>query len=111
MKKKRFTRRSFLADAARWLPGAYLLGCAPKTVRPFSSRGPASDDNLFDCIVIGAGVSGLTVAHDLQPLKVVVLEGANRIGGRVCTNRTTFGMPVELGAEYVHLTRSKAMVW
>ena len=39
----------------------------------------------FDCIVIGAGLAGLTAARDLQAQgkSVLVLESSNRVGGRV----------------------------
>ena len=55
-------------------------------------------------VVIGAGVSGLKAAQDLTAAGcvVTVLEGRNRIGGRVCTDRNTFGRPVELGAQFIH---------
>ena len=39
----------------------------------------------FDCIVIGAGLAGLTAARDLQAQgkSVLVLESSDRVGGRV----------------------------
>ena len=39
----------------------------------------------FDCIVIGAGLAGLTTARDLQAhgKSVLVLEASDRVGGRV----------------------------
>jgi monoamine oxidase len=56
-----------------------------------------------DVIVIGAGVSGLTVTRDLTVagLRVLVLEARDRLGGRIMTHQTADG-PVELGAEFVH---------
>ena len=39
----------------------------------------------FDCIVIGAGLAGLTAARDLQTQgkSILVLEASDRVGGRV----------------------------
>ena len=54
-------------------------------------------------VVIGAGVAGLAAAQSAQAAgaNVVVLEARARIGGRVDTNRS-WGVPVELGAAWVH---------
>ena len=59
-------------------------------------------------IVIGAGVSGLAAAKVLHEAgaRVTVLEARRRIGGRVHTDRTTFGVPVEIGAQYVQGTKN-----
>src|SRR5260221_14528415 len=58
-----------------------------------------------DVIIIGAGACGLMAAHELSKAgkKVTVLEGRNRIGGRIHTFRDdSFLMPVEAGAEFIH---------
>jgi monoamine oxidase len=58
-----------------------------------------------DVILIGAGVSGLTAARELQRhgADALVLEGRNRIGGRVHTvSDPASPVPIELGAEFVH---------
>jgi len=58
-----------------------------------------------DVIVIGAGVSGLTVASELQRAgrDVHILEATSRIGGRIYTIRPCMSeLPIELGAEFVH---------
>ena len=62
-------------------------------------------------IVIGAGVAGLAAARALQALgtEVVVLEARDRIGGRVDTD-TSWGVPVELGAAWVHGMRGNPVV-
>jgi monoamine oxidase len=56
-----------------------------------------------DVIVIGAGVAGLAAAAELDQagVRVLVLEAADHIGGRV---HTVFAdsVPIELGAEFVH---------
>jgi monoamine oxidase len=57
-----------------------------------------------DVVVIGAGVAGLTAARLLAEagLHVLILEARDRIGGRVWTIYAQNGVPVELGAEFIH---------
>jgi monoamine oxidase len=65
---------------------------------------PAATQPL-DGIVIGAGLAGLKAAADLKArgYQVVVLEGRNRIGGRVFTsNLGTGSTRVEVGAQWLH---------
>lgn len=59
----------------------------------------------FDVIVIGAGASGLAAARDLSGAgkRVCVLEGRDRIGGRIWTlHSADLPVPIELGAEFIH---------
>lgn len=49
-----------------------------------------------------------------KPLKVLVLEGNSRIGGRIYTDHSLtkdFGAPLELGAEYIHVAPGLAPIW
>jgi monoamine oxidase len=65
------------------------LGAAPL----LAATGPVRALNNADVIVIGAGLSGLNAALLLESagLKVTVLEGRNRIGGRVQSLRNIPG--------------------
>jgi monoamine oxidase len=61
--------------------------------------------NNADIVIIGAGACGLMAASELSKAgkKVVVLEGRDRIGGRIHTIRNaSFSLPVEAGAEFIH---------
>jgi monoamine oxidase len=53
--------------------------------------------------VAGAGLAGLTAAHELHRAgpEVVVLEARNRVGGRVWSRRLGNGAVVEMGAEFL----------
>ncbi|HXA02732.1 MAG TPA: NAD(P)/FAD-dependent oxidoreductase [Cytophagaceae bacterium] len=56
-------------------------------------------------IIIGAGAAGLMAARTLAKagLKVSILEGRDRIGGRICTlEESIFSFPAEAGAEFIH---------
>ena len=55
-----------------------------------------------DIIILGAGLTGLTLAHKLQEQgrSVLVLEARDRIGGRIHTVNTSNGPRVEMGATW-----------
>ncbi|NKY54305.1 FAD-dependent oxidoreductase [Nocardia vermiculata] len=54
-------------------------------------------------VVVGAGFAGLGCAHALERFgfDVQVVEARSRVGGRVWTRRIA-GVPVELGASWIH---------
>ena len=58
---------------------------------------------VFDTIVVGAGVAGLSAARLLvgEGRRVVVLEARDRVGGRVWTERSD-GLVTDLGASWIH---------
>ena len=59
----------------------------------------------FDCIVIGAGASGLMASRELTRAgkSVMLLEARDRIGGRIYTiHNHSFSAFAEAGAEFIH---------
>ncbi len=83
-------RRQFISRGALLAAGSLL---------PLGLR---AADVPLDVVVIGAGLSGLYAAEQLEAagLKVQVLEGRNRIGGRVYTMDEVPGRP-EAGGQTV----------
>ena len=55
-------------------------------------------------IIIGAGASGLMAARILAEKghKVTVVEGRDRVGGRIHAIQEDFSIPIEAGAEFMH---------
>lgn len=62
------------------------------------------NDLIYDCIVLGGGISGLAASCELEKMgaKYLLLEAKNRLGGRIASTRTQTGNCVELGAEFMH---------
>lgn len=63
-------------------------------------------------VVIGSGMAGISAARDLAEagLDVVVLEGRMRIGGRTWTD-DSWGVPLDLGASWIHGTAAPNPIW
>lgn len=70
--------------------------------------GAASDRPV---VVIGAGMAGLAAAATLRDAgrAVMVLEARDRIGGRVWTSNLWPGLPVDLGASWIHGVRGNPL--
>lgn len=62
-------------------------------------------------LVIGAGAAGLGAARVLQSqgYNVRILEGRNRIGGRVWTERSLKGLSLDMGASWIHGIRENPL--
>src|SRR5262245_5942303 len=61
--------------------------------------------------VVGAGIAGLAAARRLtdEGARGTVLEAGERIGGRIWTD-TSLGVPIDLGAAWLHGTDGNPMV-
>ena len=57
-----------------------------------------------DVVIVGGGAAGIAAAHALQKtgLSAVLVEAADHLGGRVHTERATFGIPFDVGAHWIH---------
>lgn len=62
-----------------------------------------SCDQVVTVAVVGAGMSGLTAARELQRqgIDTVVLEAADRVGGRMLAETTVLGSRVDLGGQWI----------
>ncbi|GKT50799.1 amine oxidase [flavin-containing] [Colletotrichum spaethianum] len=63
----------------------------------------ADDAPTYDCVIIGAGYSGLTAARTLKDSgkNVLVLEARNRVGGRAKTIPLDDGEYWDVGASFI----------
>jgi len=87
----RIGRREFLKTSLSGLALATLPGIS------FAQSNP-------DVVVIGAGAAGLSATAELMKrgVSVLCIEGMNRIGGRCYTDMSTFGVPADHGAHWLH---------
>lgn len=56
-----------------------------------------------DVVIIGAGAAGLGAARRLMKggQSVLIVEAANRVGGRAWTQSDSFGVPVDMGCSWI----------
>lgn len=106
----RVTRRQALKLGAAIGTATLLAACSSddqaddvdrsSTSGAAAAPGPGEE---ADVIVVGAGIAGLAAARQLTAAgrSVIVLEAADRIGGRVRTDRST-GIAFDLGASWIH---------
>ncbi len=84
------------------LLGVMLLGSSAAATASASSR--TAGVGKKRCLVIGAGLAGLAAARELKRHghEVLVLEARDRLGGRIWTSNKWPGMPLDLGASWIH---------
>jgi monoamine oxidase len=68
---------------------------------------------MTQTLIIGAGAAGLAAGRILQDAgqQVILLEARDRIGGRVWTDYSFVGEPIENGAEFIHGDRAITWQW
>ncbi|XP_012609512.1 amine oxidase [flavin-containing] A isoform X2 [Microcebus murinus] len=68
-------------------------------------------DHMFDVVVIGGGISGLSAAKLLSEhdVNVLVLEARDRVGGRTYTVRNKHVNYVDVGGAYVGPTQNRIL--
>ena len=87
---KSLTRRSFLATG-----GAALAS-------PALGAPAASSDT--EVVIVGAGAAGIAAARRLAAAnrRFIVVEAADRVGGRCITDTSLLGVPFDLGAHWIY---------
>jgi polyamine oxidase len=98
-KMKQTTRRDFLKKT-----GIGLATAAALTVKTNGALASSADrPRPKHVLVIGAGIAGLIAARRLEEsgIRATVLEGRERAGGRILTNRD-IEVPIELGPTWFH---------
>lgn len=89
----------------KFIIGTTIAGTSLLTSPSLLASTPILSKKPKSVIIIGAGFSGLTAAHLLrrEGVRVTVLEGRNRVGGRVFSFQPDMDSSqiIELGAEWV----------
>jgi monoamine oxidase len=96
------TRRNFLSASA-------ALTATPVLGRPVWGA-PLSRE--ADIVVIGAGAAGIAAARRVVAAgrKVIVVEAASQVGGRCITDSSTFEVPFDRGARWIHNPETNPMI-
>src|SRR5881275_140207 len=96
------TRRGFLSASAAFaatpMAGALAFG--------------APLPREADIVVIGAGAAGIAAARRIMAAnrKVIVVEALSQIGGRCQTDASTFDVPFDRGARWMHNPETNPMI-
>ncbi|MEX2296207.1 MAG: NAD(P)/FAD-dependent oxidoreductase [Dongiaceae bacterium] len=80
---------------------AFLAGLAATAAFPAWAQAAPSNP---DVVIVGAGAAGLAAARILaeRGVSFVILESKGRVGGRAFTDTSSFGVPFDHGAAWIH---------
>src|SRR5215831_1542286 len=95
----RLSRRSFLTAST-------AAAVAPALAQPKRIVPPEEPRfSLLDVVIVGAGAAGIAAARRLAAarLRVAVVEAATQVGGRCVTDTTSFDVPFDRGAHWIHM--------
>ncbi|MCC8935287.1 FAD-dependent oxidoreductase [Bradyrhizobium sp. Arg68] len=96
------TRRDFLSASAGLALAPALGGRVLAAPMPREA----------DIVVIGAGAAGIAAARRIAAAnrKVIVVEASGQIGGRCQTDTSSFGVPFDRGARWMHNPETNPMI-
>jgi monoamine oxidase len=99
-KTRGLSRRSLLAGAA----GGAAAAALPATAAQARARARTTE-----VAIVGAGLAGLTAAHELvkKGKSVVVIEARNRVGGRTLNHPIGGGHVIEVGGQWIGPTQDR----
>ena len=68
---------------------------------------------IYDLIIIGAGISGLSAAYEAKKknLSFLILDARSRIGGRIYSKKLQNGLTIELGGEWLGQTHKEILAF
>ena len=98
---KPWSRRSFLAASVGVAASPARGAPSPKKGAPRSEETRAG----IEVVIVGAGAAGIAAARRLAAAgrRIALLEAAAEVGGRCITDTTTFGVPYDRGAHWIHM--------
>ena len=96
------TRRGFLSASAAFAATPVLHGTAFAVTPPREA----------DIVVIGAGAAGIAAARRIAAAnrKVLIVEAASQVGGRCQTDASSFDVPFDRGARWLHNPETNPMI-
>ncbi len=87
-----------------------VLGAPVSPAAPVSKRSAPAPQTpgrpaTVDVVIVGAGAAGIAAARRLASLgrRFALVEAAATVGGRCLTDTTTFGVPFDRGAHWIHM--------